>query len=236
VSRETSYVAIERREVPVTGEVQLRRVPVALTHGWADVQQPRLAHARAWPTSVGIQSAIARPASVAAAKLAPARFMDFASSAGDALSDALQAPRVKGQPGAARRPRSTHAGDALRARVLALVQLQRADGSWAPGDEFFRAVGVEEARFRRALDDVTSMLALEPSTAHAVALATAVAIAWLETHAGGVSDEWRLVGDKARDALTALVGGKALAAWLDAARSVPESTALNQGGSTTFRE
>ena len=43
VSRETSFIAVEQREVPVEGEVQLRRIPVALTSGWGGVdEQPRV--------------------------------------------------------------------------------------------------------------------------------------------------------------------------------------------------
>ena len=34
VSRETSFVALERREMPVLGGVTLRRVPIAVTTGW----------------------------------------------------------------------------------------------------------------------------------------------------------------------------------------------------------
>ena len=33
-SRETSLVAIERRETPVTGNMELRRIPIAVTSGW----------------------------------------------------------------------------------------------------------------------------------------------------------------------------------------------------------
>ena len=41
MSRETSFVAIERRDTPVVGDVQLRRVPIALTSGWGN-QTPSL--------------------------------------------------------------------------------------------------------------------------------------------------------------------------------------------------
>ncbi len=34
MSRETSFVAVERRETPVLGDMQLRRIPIALTSGW----------------------------------------------------------------------------------------------------------------------------------------------------------------------------------------------------------
>jgi hypothetical protein len=33
LSRETSFVAVERRETPVVGDMQLRRIPIALTTG-----------------------------------------------------------------------------------------------------------------------------------------------------------------------------------------------------------
>jgi hypothetical protein len=41
ISRETSFVAIERRDTPIVGEVALREVPIALTAGWAAHQQCR---------------------------------------------------------------------------------------------------------------------------------------------------------------------------------------------------
>ena len=42
ISRETSYVAIERRETPVLGDMQLRRVPIALTSGWGGLDRSGL--------------------------------------------------------------------------------------------------------------------------------------------------------------------------------------------------
>src|SRR4029453_14212781 len=39
ISRETSFVAVERRETPVTGDMQLRRVPIALTDGWGAIDR-----------------------------------------------------------------------------------------------------------------------------------------------------------------------------------------------------
>ena len=33
-SRETSWVVVEKREVPLTEETSLRRVPIAITNGW----------------------------------------------------------------------------------------------------------------------------------------------------------------------------------------------------------
>ena len=42
MSRETSFVAIERRETPVLGDVKLRRVPIAVTTGWGGVRPARV--------------------------------------------------------------------------------------------------------------------------------------------------------------------------------------------------
>ena len=39
ISRETSFVAVERRETPVVGDVKLRKVPIALTTGWGGLQE-----------------------------------------------------------------------------------------------------------------------------------------------------------------------------------------------------
>ena len=55
ISRETSFVAIERREAAVTGDIQLRRIPIALTSGWGGLQDEVLSThfhaARAMPSS-----------------------------------------------------------------------------------------------------------------------------------------------------------------------------------------
>jgi hypothetical protein len=39
MSRHTSFVAIEKRETPVEGEVQLRKIPVAISTGWHGIGQ-----------------------------------------------------------------------------------------------------------------------------------------------------------------------------------------------------
>ena len=52
VSRETSFVAIEERETPVTERAELRRIPVALTSGWGDVNRASRSAPRAFGVSV----------------------------------------------------------------------------------------------------------------------------------------------------------------------------------------
>lgn len=39
-SRETSFVAVDRRAAPLEGDARLRRVPVALTRGWGGLDEP----------------------------------------------------------------------------------------------------------------------------------------------------------------------------------------------------
>ena len=39
MSRETSFVAVEVRETPVLGDMQLRRIPIALTAGWGGLEE-----------------------------------------------------------------------------------------------------------------------------------------------------------------------------------------------------
>ena len=41
MSRETSFVAVERRETPVLGDMQLRRIPTTLTSGWGGIDARR---------------------------------------------------------------------------------------------------------------------------------------------------------------------------------------------------
>jgi Ca-activated chloride channel family protein len=58
VSRETSFVAVERRETPIAGDVQLRRVPLARMNGWGDLRRSTRAPAAAatgrWSMNVGV--------------------------------------------------------------------------------------------------------------------------------------------------------------------------------------
>ena len=42
MSRETSFVAVERRATPVVGEIALRRIPIALTSGWGGLERKLL--------------------------------------------------------------------------------------------------------------------------------------------------------------------------------------------------
>src|SRR5258708_10309355 len=65
-SAHTSFVAIEKRDTPVTGETQLRRVPIGLPSGWGGVDLATVTMASAPLVAVGfgavlLGSALRRP-------------------------------------------------------------------------------------------------------------------------------------------------------------------------------
>ena len=88
-----------------------------------------------------------------------------------------------------------------------LISLQRADGSWDLTDEFARAVSMKLRNLEKALRDAIG----DPEIARR-ALATAIAIAWLERHAGDTRHEWEMLAEKA---------GR----WIEACRTAPRAGA-----------
>ena len=98
-----------------------------------------------------------------------------------------------------------------------LIDLQRADGSWDLTEEFADAVGVKLRHLEKALRGAVG----DPDVARR-ALATAVALAWLEKHAAAQRGEWDLLAHKAMTWLsssrTEPAAGQGWNAWLDVAR------------------
>ena len=211
-SRETSFVAVEEREA---GEdrpaAELRRIPVALAHGWggveatvqflsADVGGPG-PHA----TNVGrsakvlfdlATSAPLGPIDVADVALwsrrgASAKSSRRASAQKSAPPDLLRrSGPPAGRPHDARR-RATQAGgnSPLSAPPStrqhdALVRLQRADGSWHLDRRLLGVLGVER-------DRLVELAATVGGGAQGEAIvATLAAVAFLEAHASEQRDEW----------------------------------------------
>ncbi len=100
------------------------------------------------------------------------------------------------------RLRSTPDADQeLRARVMRLTGLQRADGSWELTQDLADVVG-------RPLRDLEADLPAAPGhePASRAAWATAVALMWLELNAVALVDEWSLIARKA-------------AAWIDTVKA-----------------
>jgi hypothetical protein len=202
ISRETSFVAIERRDTPVEGEIQLRRVPIALASGWGGLEIGNAAPPPAATPSFLRVSASAdlmsledtfddMPSSQLSSADPSERYTARArASAGSAIA------RGFGRffPGRAKPPAPlVDAGaDALRTRMYRLVNLQRADGSWELTDEHADAIGRELRDVKSALANVTG----DAEENHAKAWATALALAWLRRDASDLEAEWKMLASK----------------------------------------
>lgn len=201
LSRETSFVAVERREAAVPGDVVLRRVPIALTSGWGGLVKD---HVRAMmPGAAMAPPPVSAPAS---------RALRYAASAPASFASAAKLPRAAsglsfiGQ----------HAGGSLghirdklaapsqspRSDLQKLITLQCADGSWDLTRELARAIGRELSELEAALVGATGN-----KREARKAWATALALAWLDDHGGSVESEWRLLAVKARGWLDQRRGG-----------------------------
>jgi hypothetical protein len=77
--------------------------------------------------------------------------------------------------------------------MQALIMLQAADGSWALTPELASIIGRDVADLVSEVDGANG-----PRHEVTRAWATALALVWLQQHAGAVEDEWRLLGAKAR--------------------------------------
>ena len=214
-SRETSFVAIEHRDVPAKEQAELRRVPVALTHGWGGIERGAF-------FGVAAQYLAAPQAAAALGRFA------FGLGAARATRDAASLSADTGEFASLAEPGDVmELGPArLRRRPMvpatprvhdALVVLQRADGSWDLDATFAKAVAVKMRDLERALKGSVG----DPDVARQ-ALATAVALAWLEKHAAAAHSEWDMLARKALAWLAASgtepSRGAGWNAWLDAAR------------------
>ena len=79
----------------------------------------------------------------------------------------------------------------MRGRVLHLVSMQHADGSWRLSEELADVIGWRIADLLRRLVDFG-----EDSPESRDAWATAMALAWLERYGNDTRDEWELIAHK----------------------------------------
>ncbi len=171
-SRETSYVAVEEREVPVNGEMVLRKVPIALTRGWGGEEE------------AGTMASMALACDSGAASYGVG-LVNSRARGRDSLFDI---------PMFLRRTMTEPAPERAALRPLdQLVALQNADGSWALTNELAEALGTKLADLEKVL---ASAKGDRPSARKA--WATALALAWLAKHASNEKDEWILLARKAR--------------------------------------
>jgi hypothetical protein len=195
-SRETSLVAIERRETPVTGDLQLRRVPIVLAAGWGG-RRPM-----AQPMDMGIdvgcgaaydEMAAGGVENVSFARLASPPMSSSPPSRIRASLDRLDALLHRS---------ATDRHAKLRDRVVALASLQRADGSWPLARPLADILERSLRDLERAMPAPDAPLARE-------LWATALALAWLERHAKPLVGEWEMLASKAERWLDANGGREA---------------------------
>lgn len=184
MSRETSYVAIERRETPVEGEVRLRRVPIALAAGWGGLGSVRgsiavnaqpLPAASAWSSWAIFSKCSVEMPSISFDQTPESAFAELSSM--DYLSEDSRSAAPASNP------------DPL----YTLIALQRADGSWDLTDELVAVLDDDWTR----LEGVLRELGRAGADARAE-LATRLALDWLQREASDREDEWRMLADKAR--------------------------------------
>lgn len=191
LSRETSFVAIERRETPVKGDVKLRKIPVALTAGWGGRERV-FAYAQWFDTGVAAADAVASSSLRSMASPPMAR---FSKSSGPIIASPLRGSTSSPPPALTRRRKPS--------RVQELIVLQHAEGFWDLERELASIMGRDLADLRAAIKGAAGS-----SEVVARAWATALALVWLERHATDTHDEWRMLAAKAHE-------------WLDRAAAVP---------------
>ena len=217
-SRETSFVAIEHRDTPLEGRAELRRVPVALTSGWGGMRESGAQYLCA--PQMDVFSTAAGPLRLGGGL--PRSFDVMSLDAGASYDQAATMSALS----SSRLPARSRAGGSIgsqpqHAQVLrpldALVALQRADGSWELDGEFAKAVSFKLRQLEKELRTATG----DPDTVRR-ALATAIALEWLEKHAAAQRGEWELLALKAAKWLSASraepAAGQGWNAWLDVAR------------------
>ena len=207
ISRETSFVAIERRDTPVIGDVKLRKVPIALTTGWGGLLERRQLTAA---STVGAPPII-MPGRAASSITAILEMCDRGPSVPTTASrhSIFEAANLRHS-----RPSPRPSSDFPRAGMHALIVLQAADGSWELTKKLADLIGRDLSDLRAAIEDARGS-----RDDVRRAWATALALAWLEQYAAAANDEWRRLAEKARewiDATPAIPPGGGT--WMDAAR------------------
>lgn len=215
-SRWTSFVAVEKRETPVKDEMQLRRIPVALTRGWGGVEETlRGGFGGAMPTMA--RNRVLRAAAPASSMVSG--FVDRLFSRDDSLQGldlSFERQTFEAELELASTAEETSPVLSTERPLDRLVALQRADGSWDLTEDLAEIVG-------KSVDDLETRLAEAEGETDLVkrAWATALALIWLKVEANQFVDEWVLLEKKARkwlgDCPARLAGGQE---WLDTAAEI----------------
>jgi Ca-activated chloride channel family protein len=223
MSRETSFVAIERRETPVLGDVQLRRVPIALTNGWGSVEHDApfaaqmigsasLSDTGSFLFNQLDQDDVVYRSMPSAPLPSPTRSafsagMDFVR---ESIGGFARRQPSGGTPAAPRSTTRATGSAPERQRMHTLISLQRADGSFDLTTELAAVLGYDLATLEGALPPCAGRDRDEAR----VAWATALAIAWLRERANTLESEWRTLAKKARTRLDAWLGPNDGSRWI----------------------
>ncbi len=213
-SRETSWVAVQARDVPLTEPATLRRVPIAITSGWggrdASMVSPMVMSAPYGSTLSGrsavdsfdggfvseLRAAVPGASRDVARRVPPPTAAPAAPQRGFGWfkRDNRKTDKVESVLGL---------GRSASVRALdRLVALQQADGTWDLSQELADVLGLR-------LGDLVSLASGYDNADEARrALATALAITFLETRESSHRSEWELLARKA-------------ARWLARAKAVP---------------
>jgi Ca-activated chloride channel homolog len=200
-SSRTSFVAVERREA--SGDqpaAELRRVPVALTHGWGGTDRCVQSAAMAAPmrafggTVAGLPSrGLAYKVSTRLSALIRGReAQDTGAFAAPELADRVTLDLSSPVRIGAALPDREH---------VALARLQRADGSWHFDVRVLEVLGVRADGLQRLIAKIGG------DEAEAIVV-TVAALVFLEMRAADARDEWRLLAAKAEGWLAAALAGR----------------------------
>ena len=223
MSRETSFVAVERRATPVVGEIVLRRIPIALTSGWGGLERKLLPApvARLSSPSMLDTQAMVFGAPLSQDGAAPpeiARRMTFGAAGETGFLKKLKQfggfGRDADDDDAVAELRAPQRRDVRPDRLHILIEMQRADGSWLLNGELVRVLGLDH-------DDIDMALAGATGNEEEAkrALATALAICWVHETAADHRSEWRWLVEKAERWLDAVVSRPASGEnWIAVAR------------------
>jgi Vault protein inter-alpha-trypsin domain/von Willebrand factor type A domain len=232
MSRETSFVAVERRETPVQGDMQLRRVPIALTTGWGGLKGRSPFHLTERHEGASRFLTLGAPGAVpelsesrllggdsSSAMPAHSRFIGRAIDGIAEFRQKIRGGREESHASAPlESPSETGSSDMHR-----LIALQHADGSWDLTRELAQIIGRDLAELESALAGATG----DPAEVTR-AWATALALVWLRLHARDVEAQWQVLARKARRWLGNVRAGQPdRVAWIDAAEKL-----LTAGAST----
>jgi Ca-activated chloride channel family protein len=173
----TSFVAIEERPTPVSGQVQLRRIPVALSSGWGGLRFEKSFTARSAAPAASAHGLVGR--------------MDFELVSPRSLfSTPADSPRISAPP-----PRADVPLDPYE-RLVRLLALQRSDGSWHMTSRLWRLVAGPSPKPDRASDVIRRLGIPADDKLAQRTFATWLVLTWLEHSMLPQRDTWRLAADK----------------------------------------